>query len=45
LVQVEFGFANHEKHGVDYFSNFCKENTPYCNYIDDIKAMEEAGSS
>jgi hypothetical protein len=28
----------------DYFSNFCKENIPYCYYIDEHEAMEESGS-
>ncbi|MFT7003601.1 MAG: Fe-Mn family superoxide dismutase [Sulfurimonas sp.] len=41
---VSFNFANHEKHRGDYSSNFCKDNTPYCDYIDEQEAREEAGS-
>lgn len=41
---VSFNYANHEKHRGDYFSNFCKDNTPYCDYIDALEAMEESGS-
>lgn len=41
---VSFNFANHEKHRGDYFSNFCKDNTPYCHYIDALEAMEKSGS-
>ncbi|NCO01682.1 MAG: superoxide dismutase [Epsilonproteobacteria bacterium] len=41
---VSFNYANHEKHRGDYFSNFCSDNTPYCDYVDSIDAMENAGS-
>ena len=41
---VSFTYSNHEKHQGDYLSNFCKDNTPYCDYIDHIEAMEESGS-
>lgn len=41
---VSFNYANHEKHRSDYFSNFCKDNTPYCDYIDELEAMEKTVS-
>jgi Fe-Mn family superoxide dismutase len=41
---VSFNYANHEKHRGDYFSNFCKENTPYCDYIDQLEQMDEVTS-
>jgi Fe-Mn family superoxide dismutase len=41
---VSFNYANHEKHRGDYFSNFCKDNTPYCDYVDALEAMEASGS-
>jgi superoxide dismutase len=41
---VSFNYVNYEKYAGDYFSNFCKENTPYNDYIDDLEAMEETGS-
>jgi len=41
---VSFNYANHEKHRGDYFSNFCKDNTPYCDYIDQLEAGDEVTS-
>ena len=41
---VSFNYANHEKHRGNYFSNFCKDNTPYCDYIDQLEQMDEVTS-
>lgn len=41
---VSFNYANHEKHRGDYFSNFCKDNTPYCDYVDQLEAKDEVSS-
>jgi Fe-Mn family superoxide dismutase len=41
---VSFTYANHEKHRGDYFSHFCKENTPYCDYIDALEASAKVSS-
>jgi len=41
---ISFNYVNHEEHREDYFSNFYKDNIPYCDYTDSLEAMEEAGS-
>lgn len=37
---VSFNYENYEKHHVDYFSSICKNNIPYCDYIDELKEMK-----
>ncbi|QFR49787.1 superoxide dismutase [Sulfurimonas lithotrophica] len=41
---ISYNYSNHEKHRGDYFSNFCKDNTPYCDYVDQLEQMDEVRS-
>ena len=41
---ISFNFANHEAHAQNYLSHVCKENTPYCEYIESLEAMEKTST-
>jgi Fe-Mn family superoxide dismutase len=41
---ISYTYANNEKHRGDYFSNFCKDNTPFCDYVDELEKKNEVVS-
>ncbi|MCD6258391.1 MAG: superoxide dismutase [Helicobacteraceae bacterium] len=41
---ISFNFANHQEHAQNYFSHVCKENTPYCEYLDSLEEMEKVST-
>ena len=41
---ISFNFANHKQHAQEYFLHVCKENTPYCEYLDALENQEKISS-
>jgi superoxide dismutase, Fe-Mn family len=41
---ISFNFANYKQHTQEYFSHVCKDNTPYCEYLDSLEDMEKVSS-